>query len=106
MEDAGSLPLRSSLVGIRRVVRTISMLWEATFSLEGSLGVARGWPASWVTSLVIFASFLATSSHSASLEGLLSEGRTLVGLSLPASASLEAVSALEPEEPEARMIGG
>ena len=106
MEDAGPLPLRSSLVGIGRVAKTISMLWKASFSLEGSLRVAGGWAASWATSLVIFASFLATLGRSASLEGLLIEGRTLAGLSLPESTSLEAVSALEPEELEAQMAGG
>ena len=40
MEDAGPLPLRSSLVGIRRVARIIYTFWEASFSLEGSLGIA------------------------------------------------------------------
>jgi len=42
VEDARPLPLRSSLVGIGRVVRTIFMLWEASFSLDWSLGAAGG----------------------------------------------------------------
>ena len=46
MEDAGPLPLRSSLVGIRRVARIIYTLWEASFSLEESLVAAGGWVAS------------------------------------------------------------
>ena len=106
MEDARPLSLRSSLVGIRRVVRTISMLWEAYFSLEGSLGTAGGKLASWATSLVMSIAFSATSGYSVSLEGMLTERRTLVGLSLPSFASLEAMSTLEPEEPETRMAGG
>ena len=106
VKDVGPLPLRSSLVGIGRVVKTISMLWEASFSLEGSFGAAEGWMASWATSLVTSASFSTISGYSASLDGLLTEGRALAGLSLPVSTSLEAVSALEPEEPEAQMAGG
>ena len=101
MEDAGPLPLRSSLVDIGKVARTISMLWEASFSLEGSLGVAEGWMASWATSLVTSASFSAISGYSASLDGLLTVGRALAGLSLPVSAFLEAVSAWEPKESKA-----
>ena len=93
VKNVGPLPLRSSLVGIGRVVKTISMLWEASFSLEGSLGAAGGWMAPWATSLFVFASFLATLGYSASLEGLLTEGRTLAGLSLLVFASLEAVLA-------------
>ena len=46
MEDVGPIPLKSSLIGIGRVARTISMLWEASFSLEGSLGATGGWAAS------------------------------------------------------------
>ena len=61
MEDARPLSLRSSLVGIRRVARTISMLWEASFSLKGSLGTAGGKLASWTTSLVMSVAFSATS---------------------------------------------
>ena len=87
VKDARPLPLRSSLIGIGRVSKTISMLWEASFSLEGSLGAAGGWTASWATSLVISASFSATSGYSASLERLLTKGRALAGLSLPASTS-------------------
>ena len=63
VEDARPLPLRSSLVGIGRVARTIYMLWEASFSLKGFLGVAKGWVASRATSLVISASFSGTSSY-------------------------------------------
>ena len=45
IEDSGPLPLRSSLVGIRRVASTISMLWECSFSWGGggvSLGAVGG----------------------------------------------------------------
>ena len=42
MVDAGPLPLRSSLEGMGRVTSTISMFWEAFFSLGGSLGASRG----------------------------------------------------------------
>ena len=58
IKDSGPLPLRSSLVGIRRVASTISMLWEASFSLEGSLGIAGGKVASWATSFVVYVAFL------------------------------------------------
>ena len=106
MEEAGPLPLRSSLVSIGRVASTISMLWEASFSLEGSLGIAGGKVASWATSFVVYVAFSVTSDCSTSLGGMLAIGRVLVGLSLPSSASLEAVSALQPEELKARMAGG
>ena len=90
------MPLRSSLVGIRRVVNTISMMWEAFFSLEGSLGAVGGRLASSATSFAKSATFSATSDCFASLGGMLAVGRALVGLSLPSSTSLEAVSTLEP----------
>ena len=50
MVDAGPLPLRSSLEGMGRVASTISMLWEASFLLGGSLGASEGRWASWATS--------------------------------------------------------
>ena len=106
VEDAGPLPLRSSLVGIGRVASTISILWEASFSLDGSLGAAGGWMASWATSLVTSASFLATLCCFVSLDGLWTKGRVLAGLSLPAFASLEAVSTLKHEEPKEQIAGG
>ena len=97
-EDVGPLPLRSSLVGILKVTRKISMLWEASFSLDWSLRAARGSMVSWATSLVTSIGFLATSGSSASLDGLWTEEKALGGLSLPTSASLKVVSALEPEK--------
>ena len=42
MVDARPLPLRSSLLGMGRVASMISMLWEASFFLGGSLGAAGG----------------------------------------------------------------
>ena len=102
MEDASPLSLRSSLVSMGRVASTISMLWEASFSFEGSLGAAGGRLASWATSLVSTA-FSASLNYFASLGGMLVVGRALVGLSLPSSASLETILALEPEE---QMTGG
>ena len=69
VEDVGPLPLRSSLVGIGRVANIISMLWEASFSLEGSLGVAGGRVASWATSLVVSAAFSASLNCFAFLGG-------------------------------------
>ena len=69
MEEAGPLPLRSSLVSIGRVASTISMLWEAFFSLEGSLGIAGGRVASWATSFVAYVAFSVTSDCSTSLGG-------------------------------------
>ena len=104
--DSGPLPLRSSLEGMGRVVRTISMLWEASFSLKGSLGAAEGRWASWATSLVVSATFLASSDCSTALGEMLAVGRALVGFSLPSSASLETESALELKEPEAQMAEG
>lgn len=82
------------------------MLWEASFSLEGSLGAIEGKVVSWATSLVTFATFSATSDYLPSLEGMLARGRALVGLSLSSSASLEAVSSLELKDPEAQMAEG
>ena len=78
------------------------------FSLEGSLGIAGGRVASWATSFVAYVAFSVTSDCSTSLGGggMLAIGRVLVGLSLPSSASLEAVSALQLEELKARMAGG
>ena len=114
-EDSGPLPLRSSLVGTGRVAKTISILWEASFSLGKSLGAvgglvaaiaAEGLVASGATLLVVFVSFSATPGCSASLEGLSGERRALVGLSLSVSTSSEAVPTLEPEELDARMTGG
>jgi len=69
VEDAGPLPLRSSLVGIGRVASTISILWEASFSLEGSLEAAEGRVASWATSLVMSVAFSASLDCSTSLGG-------------------------------------
>ena len=74
------------------------MLWEASFSLDWSLRAARGSMVSWATSLVTSIGFLATSGSSASLDGLWTEEKALGGLSLPTSASLKVVSALEPEK--------
>ena len=102
VEDASPLPLRSSFVSMGRVASTMSMLWEASFSLEGSLGAAGGRLASWVTSSMSTA-FSASLNYFASLGGMLVVGRALVGLSLPSSASLETILALEPEE---QMTGG
>ena len=102
MEDAGPLPLSSSLAGTGRVASTISMLWEASFSLEGSLVVAGGKGASWATSLVVSTAFSASSDCSAASGEMLAVGRVLVGLFLPSSASLETGSALEPETRMAR----
>ena len=42
MVDAGPLPLRSSLKGMGSVASTISMLWETSFSLGGSIGATGG----------------------------------------------------------------
>ena len=59
--------------------------------------------ASGTTPLVVSLSFSVTSSCSATLGRLLGEGRTLAGMSLLASISLEAVSVWEPEELDARI---
>lgn len=77
--EARPLSSESSLLGIRRVARTISRLWDTYLSLEGSLGVAEGLVALGATPLVVSFSFLATPACFASLEGLLEEGRTLAG---------------------------
>ena len=104
--EAGSLPLGSSLVGIGRVARTISMLWETSLFLEGSLGAAGGLVALKTTPLVVSFSFSATPTCSASLGGLLVEGRVLAGTSFLGSRPLGAVSVLESEGPDAWMAGG
>ena len=95
--DVGPLPLRSSLKGMGRVASMIFMLWEAFFSLEGSLGASGGRWASWATSLVVSVAFLESSDCSATLGEMLAMGRVLVGLSLLLSTSLEIELALEPE---------
>ena len=101
MKDVGPLPLRSSLVGIGRVANTISILWEASFSLEGSLEAAEGRVASWATSLAMPAAFSTTSYCSASLGG---RGDVDYRKSFCwAFLAKKAVSALEPG---ARMAGG
>lgn len=84
-----------------KVARTISWLWE-TFFLEESLGTVGGLLALRATSLVIST----LPACSTSLEGLLGEGRALAGMSLLGSVSLEVVSTLEPEELDARIVGG
>ena len=53
----------------------------------------------------MFVAFSVTLGYSISLEGMLTEGRTLVRLSLPSFASLEAMSTMEPKEPETWMVG-
>ena len=87
--DAGLLPLRSSLEGMGRVASTISMFWEASFSLGGSLGVSGGRGAFGATSLVRSTAFSASLACSAASEEMLIVGRALVGLSSPSSTSLE-----------------
>ena len=99
-EDAGPLPLGSSLASIGRVARTISMLCEASFSLKGSLGAVGGWVASGAASLLVSASFSVNLGSFASLEEMLVVGRALFGLSLTSSVPEETGSALELEELE------
>lgn len=105
-EEADPLPLESSLVGIGKVARTISRLWEVPFSLRESLGTTGGFVTSGGTSLAISISFSTISACCTSLEGLLRRGRTLAGTSLLGSESLKAVSTLEPEKPDAQMARG
>jgi len=104
--EAEPLPLESSLVGIGKVTRTISRLWETSLFLKGSLGAAEGLVASGTTPLVISFSFSATLTCSASLGRLLEEGRALVAMSLLGFGSLEVASGWELEGPDARMAGG
>ena len=82
------------------------MLWEASFSFEGSLRAIGGKATSWAPSLVVSTSFSASSDCPASLEEILAIGGALGGLSLPSSASKETGSALKPKEPEERMTRG
>ena len=86
-----------------------SPCWEASFSLEESLGVLGGKAASRATSLVGLAAFFTSLDGFTSLEEMLAVGRALVGLSLPSSVPEETRSALEPrelEEPELCMAWG
>ena len=62
VEDAGPLPLKSSLVGIGRVASTISILWEASFSLRESLGAIEDLVVSGAIPFVVFFSFSAIPS--------------------------------------------
>ena len=92
-----------------RVASTISMLWEASFSFEESLGATEGKAPSRATSLVGLAAFFTSLDGFTSLEEMLAVGRALVGLSLPSSVPEETRSALEPrelEEPELCMAWG
>ena len=82
------------------------MLWEASFSLEGSLRATGGRATSWAPFLVVSASFSASSDYPTSLEEILAIRGTLGGLSLPLSTSKETGSALELEEPKEHMAGG
>nr|POE46494.1 hypothetical protein CFP56_70066 [Quercus suber] len=65
-----------------RVASTISMLWEASFSLWGSLRAFGGKWASWATSLVVSTAFSASSDCYVALEEMLAVGRVLLGLFL------------------------
>ena len=103
MKDVGPLPLRSSSVGIGRVASTISMLQEASFSLEGSLGAVGGKVVSWATSLAMSAAFSTTSYCFASLGGGDVNCRKSFCWTFLAK---KAVSTLELEEPGAPMAGG
>ena len=103
---SGPLPLRSSLVGTRRVAKTISILGGASFSWDRSWGVAGGLMASGVTPLLVTASFSTTLGYLASLEGLSREREALEGLTLSITATSEAGSALKLIELDARMVGG
>ena len=118
IKDSRPLPLRSSLAGIERVAKTISIFWEAFFSLRrggGSLGTSGGLVALGAigglvtlgaTPLVVSISFSTTPGCSAYLEGLSKEKRALAGLSLPIFASSKTMSALDLEELDAWMVGG
>ena len=68
--------------------------------------VVGGFMASLATPWFAFFSFSMTSGCSASSKGLLEEVGTLVVLSLPTSATSEAVSVLEPEGIDAQMAEG
>ena len=85
-----------------RVASTISMLWEAYFSFEGSLGATGSRAASWATSLVVSLAFSVSLAYLASLEEMLATRGALDGLALPSSAFKETGSALEPEMHMAR----
>ena len=74
-------PLDSSLAGMGKVAKTSSWLWETTPPSEESLGVARGFVASGVTSLVFSFSFTAAPTCFAPFGGLLGGGRSWAGIS-------------------------
>ena len=80
-EDAGPLPLDSSLVGMGKIAKTSSWLWETTPPSEESLGVARGFVASGVTSVVFSFSFATAPTCFAPFGGLLGGGRSWAGIS-------------------------
>ena len=104
--EVGPLPLGSSLVGIGRVARMILKFWEASLPLKGSLDTVSGLMASGTTPLVVSSSLIGTSICLASLEGLLEEGRTSIGLSLLGLVSLEAASTWELGGTDAWIAGG
>ena len=81
-EDAGPLPLSSSLAGMGKVAETNSWLWETTPPLEESLGAVEGFRISGETSLGFSFSFTIVLVCSTPFGGLLGGGRSLVGTSL------------------------
>ena len=91
-EDAGPLPLGSSLAGIGKVAKTNSWLWETTPPSEESLAVAEGFVISRATSLGFSFSFSAAPVCSAPFGGLLGGGRSLVGTSSIGLVPLRAAS--------------
>ena len=82
---------------------TISMLWEASFSFEESLGATEGKAPSRATFLVGSTTFFTSLDGFTSLEEMLAIGRALVGLSLPSSVPEETE---ELEEPKLCMAWG
>ena len=105
-ETSGPLLARSTLVGRGRVARTISILLKTSFSARGSWVAVGGFMALGAMLWFAFFSFSMTQGYSATSEGLSEKVGTLAILSLPTSATSEAVSILELDGPDAQMAGG
>ena len=105
-EASGPLLAGSTLASKERVARMISMFLEASFSFKGSWLTVGGFIAPGAASWLVFLFFSVTPGCSASSVGLSEEVEMLTVLSLPAAATSEAVSVLEPEGIDYRMAKG
>ena len=105
-ETSGPLIAGSALAGKGREARIISIILGASFSAGGSWVTVGGFVALGAIPWFAFFSFSVPSGYLTTLEGVSEEVGTLAVPSLPASATLEAVSVLELGGTDSRMAEG